>query len=149
MDFAKLVGDTGPVDERLEAAEVTLDEFKNGGDDTLKLTLHPMGGTRFKNAIRFAQKRFQYEADDPESGDPKKKSDKEIWAEIGREDDRANELMARMTDGWNLMDGDKPVPYTLQNGKEFYAAARGVYAAVDGKIVEMGNDSKEQKSDSS
>ena len=153
MDFAKLVGDKGPVDESLEAAEVTFDEFKNGGDDALKLTLHPFNGTRYNNTCRFIQKREQYKAEDrkkksDKDSKDKKKRDKEIWAEIALEDDRGNDMMARLTDDWNLTDGGKPVPYTFENGKAFYAAARGVFDAVDAKVVEMGNDLKKQKKDS-
>mgnify|MGYP000259221996 CR=1 FL=1 len=155
MDFAKLVGDKGPVDESLEAAEVTFDDFKNGGDDALKLTLHPFNGTRFKNSLRIARKRFEYdskadEADeaDEDVKDVSEKTDAEIWTEIEIEDERGNELMARMTDDWNLTDGGKPVPYTFENGKAFYAAARGVFGAVEAKVVDMGNDLKKQKKDS-
>ena len=155
MDFAKLVGDKGPVDESLEAAEVTFDKFKNGGDDKLKITIHPFNGTRFKNLVRFAQKRLEYNSEEAkdakdvkEAKDVSEKTDAEIWAEIEIEDERGNELMARMTDDWNLTDGGKPVPYTFENGKAFYAAARGVFHAVDDKVVELGNDLKKQKKDS-
>ena len=112
MDFAKLTGQPAVIDESLEAFECKPEGYENGAGEPLVLTMHPAGGTRFKKAVRKMQIKVSRSGKEAEetSGDM---TEDELEAEIRAQDSRTSELLARCCDGWNMTDGKKPIPYTV------------------------------------
>ncbi len=144
MDFAKLTGQPAVIDESLEAFEFKPEGYENGAGEPLVLTLHPAGGTRFKKAVRKMHIKVTRSGKEAEetSGDM---TEDELEAEIRTQDSRTSELLARCCDGWNMTDGKKPIPYTVENGTELFKQVEPLRSEVDGAMTARGKSTKAKK----
>lgn len=144
MDFAKLTGQPAVIDESLEAFEFKPEGYENGAGEPLVLTLHPAGGTRFKKAVRKMHIKVSRSGKEAEetSGDM---TEDELEAEIRTQDSRTSELLARCCDGWNMTDGKKPIPYTVENGTELFKQVEPLRSEVDGAMTARGKSTKAKK----
>lgn len=144
MDFAKLTGQPAVIDESLEAFECKPEGYENGAGEPLVLTIHPAGGTRFKKAVRKMQIKVSRSGKEAEetSGDM---TEDELEAEIRAQDSRTSELLARCCDGWNMTDGKKPIPYTVENGIELFKQVESLRSEVDGAMTARGKSTKAKK----
>ncbi|UOA14524.1 hypothetical protein [Sulfitobacter dubius] len=144
MDFAKLTGQPAVIDESLEAFECKPEGYENGAGDPLVLTMHPAGGTRFKKAVRKMHIKVTRSGKEAEetSGDL---TEDELEAEIRTQDSRTSELLARCCDGWNMTDGKKPIPYTVENGTELFKQVEPLRSEVDGAMTARGKSTKAKK----
>lgn len=144
MDFAKLTGQPAVIDESLEAFEFKPEGYENGAGEPLVLTMHPAGGTRFKKAVRKMHIKVSRSGKEAEeaSGDM---TEDELEAEIRTQDSRTSELLARCCDGWNMTDGKKPIPYTVENGTELFKQVEPLRSEVDGAMTARGKSTKAKK----
>ena len=144
MDFAKLTGQPAVIDESLEAFECKPEGYENGAGEPLVLTMHPAGGTRFKKAVRKMHIKVSRSGKEAEetSGDM---TEDELEAEIRTQDSRTSELLARCCDGWNMTDGKKPIPYTVENGTELFKQVEPLRSEVDGAMTARGKSTKAKK----
>lgn len=143
-DFAKLTGQPPVIDESLEAFEFSPEGFENGSGQPLSLTMHPANGTRFKRVMRMIQikaKRQQGAEDDITAVD-----DEALLKTLKEQDNRTSEALARCCDGWNMTDGKKPIPLTIENATALFEQVETLRMAVDEKITEVGNAKKAKKS---
>ena len=144
-DFAKLTGQPAAIDESLEAFICEPKGFKDGGEGQLQLTMHPVNGTRFKNAVRKMQiksVRSQKPKADEDAEAESEMTEDELDAEIIKGDGRTSELLARLCDGWNLKDGGKVVKCNLENRTALFTALESLRTAVDLEITAAGKKTK-------
>ena len=148
MDFAKLTGQPAVIDESLEAFECKPEGYENGAGEPLVLTMHPAGGTRFKKAVRKMHIKVTRSAKKPEAEEgetPAEMTEDELEAEIRTQDSRTSELLACCCDGWNMTDGKKPIPYTVENGTELFKQVEPLRSEVDGAMTARGKSTKAKK----
>ena len=145
MDFAKLTGQPAVIDESLEAFECKPEGYENGAGEPLVLTMHPAGGTRFKKAVRKMHIKVSRSQKDEAEANEADLSEDELEAEIRTQDNRTSELLARCCDGWNMTDGKKPIPYTVENGTELFKQVEPLRSEVDGAMTARGKSTKAKK----
>lgn len=119
-DFAKLTGSPKAIDESLEAFEFAPEGCENGAGSPLVLTMHPTHGTRFKKATRLMQVKEARRTQGKEAEQPADLTDEEAEKLMAENAKFANELLARCCDGWNMTDGEKPLPFDLDIAKTFF-----------------------------
>ena len=144
MDFSKLTGQPATIDESLEAFEFKPEGYENGMGKPLSITMHPGSGTRFKRAVRKMHIKMTRANNEPDTSDDL--SEEELEAELRQQDSRTCELLARLCDGWNMTDGEKPLECTVDNATELFIQVEPLRVLADKEISERGNGSKAKKS---
>lgn len=151
MDFAKLTGDASKRPASKEIFDFTPMNgdvpFQNGAGDPLVLSLHPAHGSEFEKVTRMmkikearqaAEKKGTTFVKDKTDAQREAEAEAELESEAERLDANEIEFLARLTVGWNLTDELKPVPFSLSDCKQFYAAAPRIRSLVDRRIGEAG-----------